>query len=94
MEEKSTIKIIAGCVGALDCFFKCTKKPTKTEVPKQISYYSRHYESFGLNCQAIADSRGQFLDVSPLEQSVLVQLFLLQMTKIQLMLLLVPVGNT
>ena len=60
-KKKSTNEIIAGCVGALDCFFKCTKKPTKTEVPKQISYYSRHQESFGLNCQALVSSDLQFL---------------------------------
>ena len=34
------------------------------------------------------------IDISPLEQSVFVQIFLTQMTEIQLVVLLVTVGNT
>jgi hypothetical protein len=60
-KKKSTNEIIAGCVGALDGFFRRTNKPTKKEVSNQISYYSGHYESFGLNCQALVSSDLQFL---------------------------------
>ena len=49
-KKKSTNEIIAGCVGALDGFSNVQVSLLKKELPNQISYYSRHYESFGLNC--------------------------------------------
>ena len=60
-KKKSSNEIIAGCVGALDGFFQCMNKPTKKEASNQKSYYSGHYESFGLNCQAMVSSDLQFL---------------------------------
>ena len=33
-------------------FFQRTNKPTKPEVAKVNSYYSGHYESYGINCQS------------------------------------------
>ncbi len=59
--KKSTNKIIAGCVGALDGFFQRTNKPSKKDAPNTLCYYSGHYESYGLNCQAFVQSDLQFL---------------------------------
>ena len=36
-------------------------KPTKNKESNLISYYSGHYESFGLNCQALVSNDLQFL---------------------------------
>ena len=44
-------KIMAGCVGCIDGY----------EVANVISYYSGHYESYRLNCQACVPSGLQFM---------------------------------
>ena len=59
--KKSTNEIISGCVGALDGFFQRTNKPSKKKVANVISYYSGHYESYGVNCQACVQSDLQFM---------------------------------
>jgi hypothetical protein len=59
---KSANRVLKGCVGALDGFFQPTMCPTVKEscgFPR--SYYSGHYQSYGLNCQAMCDSRLRFL---------------------------------
>ena len=58
---KSSNEIIAGCVGAIDGFFLRTNKPTSKEVGNVIAYYSGHYESYGLNCQACVRADLQFM---------------------------------
>jgi hypothetical protein len=58
--RKSTDGIIHGCVGALDGFFQRTNRPTKKEASNQLAYYSGHYESYGVNCQACVQSDLQF----------------------------------
>jgi len=60
-KRKSTNEIMAGCVGCLDGFFQRTNKPTKQETRNVLSYYSGHYESYGLNCQACVQSDLQFM---------------------------------
>jgi hypothetical protein len=58
---KSSSEIMAGCVGAIDGFFQRTNKPTSKEVGNVIAYYSGHYESYGLNCQACVRADLQFM---------------------------------
>jgi hypothetical protein len=58
---KSTNEIMAGCVGALDGFFQRTNKPTNKEVNNVLAYYSGHYESYGMNCQACVKPDLQFM---------------------------------
>ena len=60
-KRKSTPEIMAGCVGCLDGFFQRSMRPSKTEVANDISYYSGHYESYGLNCQACVQCDLQFM---------------------------------
>jgi len=55
-KAKSTNEIIAGHVGALDGFFQCTNKPSQKEVFNVLAYYSGHYESYGVNCQACVNT--------------------------------------
>lgn len=59
--KKSSNGIIAGCVGALDGYFQRTNKPSQKEVSNVLSYYSGHYESYGVNCQACVNSNLEFL---------------------------------
>jgi hypothetical protein len=58
---KSTNEIMAGCVGAIDGFFQRTNKPINKEVSNVLAYYSGHYESYGLNCQACVKPDLQFM---------------------------------
>ena len=51
-KKKSSNEIIAGCVTAFDGFFQRCNKPTKKETRNTLAYYSGHYESYGVNCQA------------------------------------------
>ena len=41
-KTKSTHKIMAGCVGAIDGYFQPTTKPTSKEVANVLAYYSGH----------------------------------------------------
>ena len=59
---KSANGVLKGCVGALDGFFQPCICPTALEsdgCPR--SYYSGHYQSYGLNCQAMCDARLRFM---------------------------------
>jgi hypothetical protein len=53
--------IMQGCLGAIDGYFQPTICPRKSKVKNIKSYYSGHYESYGLNCQAVCDVRLRFL---------------------------------
>ena len=54
-------EIVAGCVGFIDGFFQHCNRPTKKEVANVLSYYSGHYKSYRLNCQACVRSDLQFM---------------------------------
>ncbi|KAL7542523.1 hypothetical protein ACHAWF_007216 [Thalassiosira exigua] len=58
--QKSTHGLLHGCVGAIDGFFQRTNRPTASEVSNVLSYFSGHYESYGLNCQACIRSDLRF----------------------------------
>ena len=55
-KKKSYCGLFGGCCGAIDGFFQPTTCPTVKKVDGNVStYYSGHYESYGLNCQAACD---------------------------------------
>ena len=58
---KSRFRLMNGCIGAIDGFFQKTIAPKKNETGNTIAYYSGHYESYGLNCQAVCDANLRFL---------------------------------
>ena len=60
-KRQSTNKVMAGCIGCIDGFFQRCDRPTKKEVANVISYYSGHYESYGLNRWACVQSDLQFM---------------------------------
>jgi hypothetical protein len=60
--SKSSSPVLTGCVDAIDGFFqptKCLMVAESCGFPH--SYFSGHYQPYGLNCQAICDSRLRFL---------------------------------
>ena len=59
--NKSSHALMSGCVGAIDGFFQQITCPSRKEVRNSNDYYSGHYESHGLNCQAMCDVRLRFL---------------------------------
>ena len=59
---KSTNKVIRGCVGAIDGLLARINQPSTAECEgNPRSYHSGHYNDYGLNVQAICDSRLHFL---------------------------------
>ena len=59
--KKSYNELFHGCVGALDGFFQPCNAPTRREsFGNVLAYYSGHYESYGLNCQAACDADLKF----------------------------------
>lgn len=59
--RKSSLSAMEGCVGAVDGFFQKTTAPRVKEVGNVISYFSGHYQSYGLNCQAACDANLKFM---------------------------------
>ena len=59
--NKSSNGLMNGCVGAIDGFLQPIIAPWKNEVGNVRAYFSGHYQSFGLNCQAACDKRLKFL---------------------------------
>lgn len=59
--RSSLPQIYHGCVGALDGKFAPTTKPMERETGNIIAYYSGHYESYGLNCQALVRDDLQYM---------------------------------
>ena len=55
---------ITNCVGAIDGFLLPIKVPSKAEVGNVSSYFSGHYQCYGLNVQAICDANCRFLFMS------------------------------
>ena len=48
-------------MGAIDGYFQRIQTPTKKEAGNVIAYYSGHYESHGVNCQACVRSDLRFM---------------------------------
>jgi len=59
--QRSTHRVMSGCVGAFDGFFQRSNKPSNKEVTNITSYYNGHYESFGLNNLALVKADLQFM---------------------------------
>lgn len=50
-----------GCVGALDGYLCFTIQPIDRDIFNKRDYYSGHYQTFGLNIQAICDHKLRFI---------------------------------
>jgi hypothetical protein len=60
----STNKAIIGCVAAIDGFLLKIKVPRTSEVGHVKSFFSGHYQCYGINIQAACDYRSQFVEVA------------------------------
>ena len=60
----STSGIVDGCVGCLDGILIRIRPPWKDETGNVLSYRSGHYNCFGINVQAVCDSRCRFIYAS------------------------------
>jgi hypothetical protein len=56
--------IMRGCIGAIDGWLCAIIVPPKSAVGNVISYFSGHYQRYGLNVQAIVDHLGRFLYIA------------------------------
>lgn len=59
-QAKATDNVMMGTVLAINVFFKRTMMSSLNEVDNQVTYYSGHYESYGVNCQAAMQADMQF----------------------------------
>jgi hypothetical protein len=53
-----------GVVGAIDGWLCRTITPSKQDVPNPVDYFSGHYQCYGINVQAICDSKSRFIYVA------------------------------
>ncbi len=59
--ERGVIKTPWGTVRAIDGLLQRCNKPTNKEVKNVLSYYSGHYESYGINCLAVVKGDLHFM---------------------------------
>jgi hypothetical protein len=59
-ECRSSNGIIRGCIGAIDGWLCPIRVPKQTECGRVISFFSGHYQTYGLNVQACADHHSRF----------------------------------
>jgi hypothetical protein len=60
-QSKSYQGIIANCVAAMDGFLLRIRTPMRREVGNVRSFFSGHYQCYGLNVQAVCDHMCRFL---------------------------------
>jgi hypothetical protein len=53
-----------GCIADLDGWLCCIKDPSANEVTKVKSYFSEHYQCYGLNVQATCNATCRFTSLS------------------------------
>jgi DDE superfamily endonuclease len=59
--SRSTDGIINNCVGVVDGYLLRIRVPSKHEVGNVKSFFSGHYQCYGMNVQAVADHHSRFL---------------------------------
>jgi hypothetical protein len=55
--------LLRGCIGCVDGYLLRIKTPASSETGNVKSYFSGHYQAYGLNVQAACDSRCRFIEV-------------------------------
>ena len=63
-KARSSNGALDGCVGALDGWLCHIEVPSATETPNVTSYFSGHYQCYGLNVQATCDADCRFTYLS------------------------------
>jgi hypothetical protein len=60
-ESISSQEIMSGCIGVIDGWLCPIEVPPSTVVGNVRSYFSGHYQRYGLNIQAVTDHLGRFI---------------------------------
>jgi hypothetical protein len=60
----STDGVINGCVGCIDGLLVKIRTPQPSETGHVKSYFSGHYQLYGINIQAVCDHNCRFVNVS------------------------------
>jgi hypothetical protein len=60
----STDQAVYNCVGVVDGYLMRIKVPSKKEVKNVRSFFSGHYQCYGINIQAAADHQSHFIHLS------------------------------
>jgi hypothetical protein len=55
--------VIDGCVGCVDGLLMKIQTPSSSEAGNVKSFFSGHYQTFGINIQAACDARCRFISV-------------------------------
>ncbi|KAE9108655.1 hypothetical protein PF007_g12574 [Phytophthora fragariae] len=63
-KKLSTSKVMKGCVGAVDGWLCPIKAPKKNEVTRVRSFFSGHYQRYGVDVQACCDHLSRFTAVT------------------------------
>ena len=63
-KEHSSNGILDGCVGCLDGLLVRIQTPSAREVGNVKAFFSGHYRAYGVNVQAVCDSRCRFIYVA------------------------------
>lgn len=63
-ESISFNSVIDGCIGCLDGFLLAIQTPPKSQTGNVKAYFSGHYQCYGINVQAVCDSKCRFISVS------------------------------
>ena len=53
--------VVANCIGVVDGYLFCINTPSKKEAENVRSYFSGHYQCYGLNIQAVTDHLCRFI---------------------------------
>jgi len=64
LQAKSSFGVMDGCVGALDGWLCRIKVPMHKDTSNVTSYFSGHYQCYGINVQAVCDARCRFTYLS------------------------------
>ena len=59
----STNGIIDGCVGCIDGLLMKIQTPSRSKTGNVKSYFSGHYQTYGINVQAACDAKCRFISV-------------------------------
>ncbi|EGZ28757.1 hypothetical protein PHYSODRAFT_309513 [Phytophthora sojae] len=64
-QDRSNHGVITNCIGVVDGWLCPIRVPHRDECGRVISFFSGHYQKYGLNVQACADSLSRFTVNSP-----------------------------
>jgi hypothetical protein len=92
-ESISFNSVIDGCVGCLDGFLLTIQTPPKSQTGNVKAYFSGHYQCYGINVQAVCDSKCRFISVSVAAPGGSNDIAAFRKTRLHSMLEELPIGK-